>query len=598
MDADFTRAQDELRRVRSRDYGIALEESGDTSQQSPMFSRSVSNVASLAGAPARGRGSGPLRAEGIRSAQSIYGNRSVQRFLSALRPGSGLTPLQRRKVTIPVSDELAKAGVASLYQASDADSGIEHDTRSSGEGTGGGPTVVSAPAATPSSPQLVAPSSPQLVGRSSMLEEPTFLYSQPSVVPPVSQSQPSSPAPDTDLDLPRPHPAASGLELMSLTKRFEKETEQNPNYKDKTATGVTIKTKYLTDEQERRPYEVSVGEEGKLYQGGQLLETGSDTASAGFRAKGSAGGHLYTMSPTGQLYSADQVAEWEKGGMQGPSATVRKELGLFVASDPSAKAAEATPFHHSSFLAGGDVAGAGEMKVHEGRLSMISNASGHYRPGSRQVTQTLNQLKASGAPIDQARVHLMGDLNPQTGYDASKEVTAAVGEFMDAGGSRSELLKRHAVLGDLRKAFGIGLQDSGPFKGLDMPPPESDEIKEAQKGVLNSLSKRNGFNASFRTAKKQEAAGPQIEGQDPLLYSDYMRRATGREAKPKAKGSFSFSMPAPAPSIAPLPAFSEPASSPAYTGQSESTPSFPALVEDSSEELPPGYVQRPEDGTY
>jgi hypothetical protein len=387
---------------------------------------------------------------------------------------------------------------------------------------------------------------------------------QPSVVPPPSAAPSISPPTVEDLNLPRPSTGPGGIELMSVIKGFEKETEVNPNYKDKTAPGVSIRTRYLVDEQERRPYEVGVGEGGKLYQAGSLLETGSETATAAFRSKGSAGGHLFAMSPTGQIYAADQAAQWEKGGMQGPSATVRKQSGTFVPADPTAQSAEAFPFHHSSFLAGGDVAGAGEMKVHEGLLSMISNASGHYRPGSKQVMQTLKQLQGSGAQIDQARVHLMGDYSTQAGYDASKEVTAAVGEYMAAEGSRAELLKRHAVLGELRREFG-GKDDQGE----DIVP-EGDEMKEAHQEVFSSLGRRNPFNRTFRDAKRREAAGPQIEGQTPLRYSAFMKRATGRDVGPKPKEAFSFAMPAPsiAPTAAPVPqpqAFSASDPSPAVT---------------------------------
>ena len=54
-------------------------------------------------------------------------------------------------------------------------------------------------------------------------------------------------------------------------------------------------------------------------------------------------------------------------------------------------------FHHSSFLSGGDVAGAGEMKVTGGNLEWITNKSGHYFPGEAQLVQTLQQLQgASG----------------------------------------------------------------------------------------------------------------------------------------------------------------------------------------------------------
>jgi hypothetical protein len=309
-----------------------------------------------------------------------------------------------------------------------------------------------------------------------------------------------------------------------------------------TADNVSITTRYMETEEERTPYKVSVGEGGKLFQGGQLLDTEAGSARTGIRAAGSAGGHLYAMSPQGQIYSADMASEWEKGGMQGPAATVKKVKGTYQSADPGAESAEATTFHHSSFLAGGDVAGAGEIRAHEGILSMISNASGHYRPGPEYVMQTLNQLEAGGAATDQARVRLMGDLTAQ-GYDASKEVTAAVGEFKQTGGSRDELLKRHRVLGELRSLFDPN------DEGIQ---PENEEMKEAHQEVFTKLGRQKPYQKAFRDAKRND-----VEGDNPLGYGDFMKRATGRDTRPKPKKPFSFSsaleLPAAPPTAAPAP---------------------------------------------
>jgi hypothetical protein len=49
--------------------------------------------------------------------------------------------------------------------------------------------------------------------------------------------------------------------------------------------------------------------------------------------------------------------------------------------------------HHSSLMAAANAAGAGEMKVENGRLKWISNKSGHYVPGTPQFIQTLHMLQ-------------------------------------------------------------------------------------------------------------------------------------------------------------------------------------------------------------
>ena len=59
-------------------------------------------------------------------------------------------------------------------------------------------------------------------------------------------------------------------------------------------------------------------------------------------------------------------------------------------------------FHHSSFLGGKDVAGAGELVVRDGRLEGISLRSGHYQPTPEMQAQVLRVLESKG--IDISRV--------------------------------------------------------------------------------------------------------------------------------------------------------------------------------------------------
>ena len=68
--------------------------------------------------------------------------------------------------------------------------------------------------------------------------------------------------------------------------------------------------------------------------------------------------------------------------------------------------------HHSSLLAGGNVAGAGEMKVHAGQLKWISNKSGHYYPATEHFLQTLHSLMKKGVNLDQVQVEFLSDLPP------------------------------------------------------------------------------------------------------------------------------------------------------------------------------------------
>ena len=56
-------------------------------------------------------------------------------------------------------------------------------------------------------------------------------------------------------------------------------------------------------------------------------------------------------------------------------------------------------FHHSSFLAGGAAAAAGDMKVANGVPTFISNHSGHYKPSTQHVINVVNELLDRGVPL-------------------------------------------------------------------------------------------------------------------------------------------------------------------------------------------------------
>jgi hypothetical protein len=56
--------------------------------------------------------------------------------------------------------------------------------------------------------------------------------------------------------------------------------------------------------------------------------------------------------------------------------------------------------HHSSLLAGGMVAGAGELRVSQGQMLWISNKSGHYRPDVFHLLQTLHALWMRGMQLN------------------------------------------------------------------------------------------------------------------------------------------------------------------------------------------------------
>ncbi|MEQ1750590.1 MAG: hypothetical protein ABL974_14280 [Prosthecobacter sp.] len=72
--------------------------------------------------------------------------------------------------------------------------------------------------------------------------------------------------------------------------------------------------------------------------------------------------------------------------------------------------------HHSSFLAGEAVAGAGEMKIDDtGFLKEVTDRSGHYKPGEAQTAQTLGALEEKGVNLNNVKFTLDRGTDKTTG---------------------------------------------------------------------------------------------------------------------------------------------------------------------------------------
>lgn len=65
-------------------------------------------------------------------------------------------------------------------------------------------------------------------------------------------------------------------------------------------------------------------------------------------------------------------------------------------------------FQHSSLASGMPVAMAGEIRVKRGRITYISNSSGHYRPDRKQMVQCINALRKQGVSLRGVEVDLYG----------------------------------------------------------------------------------------------------------------------------------------------------------------------------------------------
>jgi len=140
-------------------------------------------------------------------------------------------------------------------------------------------------------------------------------------------------------------------------------------------------TAYVRDEDERAAYELAGG--ATLRQGGVPFDTTSpEPLYSKFSGKGWG---IYVMAADGTLYAGSH------------------KVGLF---------------HHSSFLAGSQTAAAGEIQARSGKLTGITNKSGHYRPGPQQMAQVLEELRSRGTSLAGVRMTLLSDVGRET-HDAA-----------------------------------------------------------------------------------------------------------------------------------------------------------------------------------
>lgn len=137
--------------------------------------------------------------------------------------------------------------------------------------------------------------------------------------------------------------------------------------------------------------------------------------------------HIYAMDAAGQFYTADATGENRARG-----AKAQQE-----------GAASQERFHHSSFLAGQGVAGAGEMRIIDGQVELFNDNSGHYRPTSKEMVQTAQSLDEQGAGIERISAEFIGkNYGEKTIQTTGLEIAGYQGK--DAANAEKEIRKAHA----------------------------------------------------------------------------------------------------------------------------------------------------------
>lgn len=201
------------------------------------------------------------------------------------------------------------------------------------------------------------------------------------------------------------------LGLISLHLRWA-DAASPPGFQ--TATKLPFLVKYLRTAGERAPYEVTIANGRATYRGRPM-----DTAGARKvmrmgpqDLRGPMGEitdrFIYVMSVDGDIYAADASGEYKAGGVfdQGEFKVAIGNTARLAAMFGSTVRPERTGlygFHHTSFLAGQDVACAGEIEVYKGTIASFNNNSGHYRPPPECLLAVIDRLRQCGVDVEQVK---------------------------------------------------------------------------------------------------------------------------------------------------------------------------------------------------
>jgi hypothetical protein len=282
---------------------------------------------------------------------------------------------------------------------------------------------------------------------------------------------------ETEEDLVRFHQLGSVEELRRALYRMQKAKE---------ATDESVRVNFTQQDQVATSVRTDVNDPN----GKDRFEDGTVRAQGGQPLNGQA---AYVVDPeTGKMHAFKtgnkKVARVDERGQ-----TITDEAGYAVMQELRT--------HHSSALAGEAVAGAGQVTVKDGKVVAIDNLSGHYKPGSTEMLQTVEHLARQGALLDKTYTDANGQ--PLTGealrvYTTAMKVQQMLEQKLAQGqrveGELKVLAKAKGMLAKLGAAPANRMGDA-KVAFLDIPDHKKatmtgaqirDAAKEAERGAISA----------------------------------------------------------------------------------------------------------------
>jgi hypothetical protein len=196
-------------------------------------------------------------------------------------------------------------------------------------------------------------------------------------------------------------PGGGQLQTIPLLDKYVGEADTAANFGAPTLRGT------LAPESEQWTTEYDAAETDSVRP--RSVENGLLVDETGSPMTGTFG---YVLDPNGQLFTFSTDEMWVKQEGEWIDLATLGDIQLAIAALKAVVdlGEEVKAVHHSTAVAGGPVAGAGQIKVQNGLITELDDSSGHYQPQADQLLQTLEWLRQQGMPVDQINLK---DLNQE-----------------------------------------------------------------------------------------------------------------------------------------------------------------------------------------
>ena len=174
-------------------------------------------------------------------------------------------------------------------------------------------------------------------------------------------------------------------------------------------------------------------DEGNVQGGGLLVDPSGKPLDGTFGYVVAADGTLYTFNRQEAFVTVN--GEWKDVSNSG-----EQLAGLILEAMKNGE--QARQVHHSTPVRGQPVAGAGDIQVSAGKITKISNDSGHYQPEAEYLWQTMEWLAAQGMPVKDIDVRTVA-----TTHNAEEVLKAW--KFRLSGGNVAQVRAKDKAMDEL-----------------------------------------------------------------------------------------------------------------------------------------------------